>query len=125
MLTIFENPEFGSVRLIMQNDAPWFVANDVCTALGLDNVGQAMSSLDEDEKDSIIINDGTPGNPTRAIISEPGLYSLVLRSRKPEAKIFKRWITHEVLPSIRKHGLYGKEEVINSMLTILTTPYLS
>ncbi len=88
------------------NGEPWFVAKDVCDVLDLGNTGQALNSLDSDEKNSITINDGNPGNPTKTIISESGMYSLVLRSRKPEAKAFKRWITSEVLPSIRKHGGY-------------------
>ena len=78
----------------------------MCESLGLSNVGQAIASLDDDEKGSITIDDGTPGNPNKAIITEAGLYSLILRSRKPEAKAFKRWVTHEVLPAIRKDGGY-------------------
>lgn len=85
---------------------PWFVAKDVCDVLELSNVGQALARLDDDEKSSITLNDGTPGNPNRAIVSESGLYALVLASRKPEAHEFKRWVTHEVLPQIRKTGGY-------------------
>ena len=106
-LKIFEKPEFGSVRVVEKDGDPWFVAKDVCEALELDNVGQALSSLDDDEKNTIIINDGIPGNPNRAIVSEPGIYSLILRSRKPEAKAFKRWLVHDVIPTIRKTGSYG------------------
>ena len=87
---------------------PWFVAKEVCDVLGLGKVGQAVTSLDDNEKNTIIINDGIPGNPNRLIINEPGLYGLVLRSRKPEAKAFKKWVKHEVLPKIRKTGHYGK-----------------
>lgn len=86
---VFTNEDFGSVRALTIDSAPWFVAKDVCDALGLSNVGQAIVGLDEDEKDSITIDDGTPGNPNKAIITEAGLYSLILRSRKPEAKRFK------------------------------------
>ena len=85
---------------------PWFVAKDVCDVLELSNVGQALARLDDDEKSSITLNDGTPGNPNRAIVSESGLYALVLASRKPEAHEFQRWVTHEVLPQIRKIGGY-------------------
>ena len=85
---------------------PWFVAKDVCDVLELSNVGQALARLDDDEKSSITLNDGTPGNPNRAIVSESGLYALVLASRKPEAHEFQRWVTHEVLPQIRKTGGY-------------------
>lgn len=89
-----------------ENGSPWFVAKDVCDVLGLNNVGQALTRLDDDEKSSIILNDGTPGTPNKAIVSESGLYSLILASRKPDAHEFKRWITHEVLPTIRKTGGY-------------------
>lgn len=70
--------------------------------LGLNNVSQALTRLDNDEKNSIILNDGNPGTPTKTIVSESGLYSLIIASRKPEAHEFKRWVTHEVLPSTRK-----------------------
>ena len=103
----FESQEFGTIRAMRGEDGePWFVAKDVCDALGLGNVGQALARLDEDEKSSITLNDGTPGNPNKAIVSEPGLYALVLASRKPSAKRFKRWVTHEVLPALRRDGAY-------------------
>jgi len=94
-------------RIVDIDGNPWWLAKDVCEILGLENVSQAISRLDEDEKSFIIINDGTPGTPNRAAINEPGLYSLILRSSKPEAKTFRRWVTHEVLPQIRKTGVYG------------------
>lgn len=76
--------------------------------LGLDNVTKALLTLDDDEKGLTIIQ--TPGGPQKInIINEPGLYSLILRSRKPEAKQFKRWVTHEVLPEIRRTGKYDEE----------------
>ena len=106
-LQIFANPEFGNIRIVRIDDEPWFVAVDVCKALEIGNPAQALSRLDEDEKNNTIIsNEGIAGNPTKAIINEPGLYTLVLSSRKPEAKTFKRWVTHEVLPAIRKTGGY-------------------
>ncbi len=95
----------------------WFVAKDVCAILGLNNVGQALTRLDDDEKSSITLNDGTPGTPNKAIVSESGLYSLTLASRKPEAREFKRWVTHEVLPSIRKHGAYMTKQTLAKALT--------
>ena len=104
---VFSSKEFGKLRAVRGEDGePWFVAKDVCDALGLGNVGQALARLDEDEKSSITLNDGTPGNPNKSIVSESGLYALVLASRKPEAHAFKRWVTHEVLPSIRRDGGY-------------------
>lgn len=103
-LKIFEKSEFGFIRIVMRNNEPWFVAKDVCDCLELD-LASGARGLDEDEKGLHIVQ--TPGGPQEmSIISEPGLYSLILRSRKPEAKAFKRWITHEVIPSIRHHGGY-------------------
>ena len=88
-LKIFEKPEFGSVRVVEKDGDPWFVAKDVCEALELDNVGQALSSLDDDEKNTIIINDGIPGNPNRAIfVSEFGI-SRAMKSRSGASKRLK------------------------------------
>lgn len=100
-----------------ENGNPWFVAKDACDVLGLNNVGQALTRLDDDEKSSITLNDGTPGTPNKSIVSESGIYSLILASRKPEAHDFKRWVTHEVLPSIRKHGIYATENTIDQILS--------
>lgn len=85
---------------------PWFVAADVCRVLGLGNSSQAIAKLDDDEKSGVIISDPHGREQVTRFISESGLYALVLSSRKPEAKAFKRWITHEVIPSIRKTGGY-------------------
>ena len=104
------------VRVIDRDGNPWFIAKDACDVLGLDNVGQALAGLDDDERGFITIADGTPGNPNRAIVSEPGLYSLILRSRKPEARAFKRWVTHEVIPSIRKTGSFAIPESREQLL---------
>ncbi|MBF1107083.1 MAG: phage antirepressor KilAC domain-containing protein [Solobacterium sp.] len=106
-LKVFNNVMFGNVRIILRDNEPWFVAKDVCDCLDIGNSRQALSRLDDDEKNSVILNDGIAGNPTKAIVNEYGLYSLVMSSRKPEAKEFKRWVTHEVLPSIRKYGTYS------------------
>lgn len=106
-LQVFNNAMFGNVRIILQDNEPWFVAKDVCDCLEINNSRQALSRLDSDEKNSVILNDGTQGNPEKSVVNEYGLYSLVLSSRKPEAKEFKRWITHEVLPSLRKYGTYS------------------
>lgn len=105
-LQIFKNNQFGNVRIVMKEQEPWFVAKDVCNCLEINNSRQALIRLDDDEKSSVILNDGTPGNPEKSIVNEYGLYSLVLSSRKPEAKEFKRWITHDVIPQIRKTGQY-------------------
>lgn len=88
-----------------ENGDPLFVAIDVCKALGIADVGRAMSRLDEDEKGVRLTH--TPGGTQNlSIVNESGLYNLVLSSRKPKAKAFKRWMTHEVLPAIRKQGGY-------------------
>lgn len=105
-LMIFENDAFGKVRTLNLNGEPWFVAADVCSVLDLSNPTIAVSRLDEDERAKF--NLGRQGDAT--IVNEPGLYTLVLGSRKPEAKAFKRWITHEVIPAIRKHGVYITDE---------------
>lgn len=102
-LQIFNNAIFGNVRIIMQNNEPWFVAKDVCDCLEHTNTTMALQRLDDDERTKL--NLGRQGETN--VINEYGLYSLVLSSRKPEAKEFKRWITHEVLPSIRKYGVYN------------------
>lgn len=117
-LTIFKNADFGEVRTVMQDGEPWFVAADVCRALEIGNTSQALSRLDNDERfTTLISNEGAAtGKSNMAFINEPGLYSLVLGSRKPEAKAFKRWITHEVIPSIRKTGVYAAPTVDSEMM---------
>lgn len=103
---IFENEEFGKIRTVNIDGEPWFVAKDVCDILGVKNPRQAMTRLDDFEKNTVILNDGNKGNPNMTIISESGFYILVLSSRKPIAKPFQIWVTREVLPSIRKTGGY-------------------
>ena len=113
-LMIFENPEFGAVRSILIDSDPWFVAADVCKALELEKTNRALSRLDDDEKGAHSVS--TPGGRQRmSIISESGLYSLILGSRKTEARAFKRWITHEVIPSIRKHGAYMTDSLLDAL----------
>ena len=102
----FNNEEFGEVRTVMVSGEPWFVAVDVCKALELSNPTVAVSRLDEDERSKF--NLGRQGEGT--IVNEAGLYSLILGSRKPEAKAFKRWITHDIIPAIRKTGGYIQGE---------------
>ena len=105
-IQIFNNEEFGEVRTVMVSDEPWFVAADVCKALELSNPTVAVSRLDEDERAKF--NLGRQGEGI--VVNEAGLYSLILGSRKPEAKVFKRWITHDVIPAIRKTGGYIQGE---------------
>ncbi|MNY83858.1 hypothetical protein D3C78_00010 [compost metagenome] len=98
-----------AVRVFTQNNQPWFVANDVCEALGYSNTSKAIGDhLDEDERSTITNSESRNGGGKLVIISESGLYALVLRSRKPEARKFAKWVTSEVLPSIRKTGSYGQ-----------------
>lgn len=109
-LSTFVNDQFGSVRTLTIDGEPWFVAADVCRALGLEQTHKALHRLDSDEVGGGI-KIPHPQSPEKmievSIVSESGLYSLVLASRKPEAKAFKRWITHEVIPAIRKTGAYA------------------
>ena len=104
---IFENPEFGRVRTVSVDNEPWFFAKDVCDALSV-ATNHVRESLDEDEVSNLRTTEIGPefGGKAPLIVSEAGLYSLILKSRKPEAKAFKRWITHEVIPAIRKTGGY-------------------
>lgn len=96
-----------------ENGEPWFVAKDVCDILGHSNVSMALDRLDDDERSKF--NLGRQGETN--IVNEAGLYSLVLGSRKPEAHEFKRWVTHEVLPSIRRHGAYMTESTLEKAVT--------
>ncbi|GAA1887563.1 hypothetical protein GCM10009837_06590 [Streptomyces durmitorensis] len=107
---VFTFPETAQhVRSVMIDAKPWWLATDVCAVLSISNVGNALSRVDEADKSSIRIADGTPGNPNKAIVNESGLYDLVLDSRKPEARAFRRWITDEVVPSLRQTGSYSVE----------------
>ena len=116
-LMIFESADFGRVRSVLKDGAPWFVAVDVCKALGLNQVTRAMSRLDSDEGGLLEVPH--PQNTDKTIeinaVSEAGLYHLILCSKKPEARAFKRWITHEVVPSIRKHGAYMTDALLSRM----------
>lgn len=100
----FMAPEGSQLRVMDRDGEPWFVASDVCRCLELGNTAMAISRLDDDERGISSID--THGVQEFSIVSEAGLYSLVLGSRKPEAKAFKRWVTHDVLPSIRRTGGY-------------------
>ena len=112
-LQIFDNKEFGRIRVIEQNGEPWFIAKNVCDILGLTNPTVSLQRLDADEVTKFNLG-GLVGEVNA--VSEYGLYSLVLGSRKPEAREFKRWITHEVIPAIRKHGGYLTADKIEEAL---------
>lgn len=125
-LKIFENETFGQIRAMEKDGEPWFVAADVCRALDIGNSSEAVSRLDADERMTVDSTEGHSGQRGGAqrfnIVNEPGLYALVLGSRKPEAKAFKRWITHEVIPSIRRHGAYMTPETLEA--AIMNPDYL-
>lgn len=109
-VVVFNNDQYGQVRMVMRGGEPWFVAKDVCACLGLTNTSKAVSTLEEGEKG--ITNGYTlGGDQYMLIVSEPGLYDLVSRSRKPYAKAFWHWVRHEVLVSIRKTGGYSKTPI--------------
>jgi|SRR5208337_3455659 len=105
-LKTFEYEKNAKVRTVERDGEIWWVAKDVCDVLGIANARMAVSRLDEDERDTVSLADGNRGNPNITIINEAGLYNLILRSEKPEAKKFKRWVTHEVIPQIRKTGKF-------------------
>ena len=102
-----------NVRTAMICGEPWFVAADICRILEIRNPTMALDRLDEDERTLISIEGASNGLEVN-VVNEPGMYALILGSRKPEAKAFKRWVTHEVIPSIRKHGVYATEEFLEN-----------
>ena len=112
-IKIFDNPEFGKVRTMEINGAPYFVGKDVSEILGYSDTNKAIAMhVDDEDK----LNDKTAsslGQRGGWLINESGLYSLILSSKLPKAKEFKRWVTSEVLPSIRKHGAYAVDELLN------------
>lgn len=113
----FSNNEFGEIRVLEVNNEPWFVGKDVAEVLGYANTRSALRThTDEEDKSEVAIHDGSQ-NRNMTIINESGLYSLILSSKMENAKKFKRWVTSEVLPSIRKHGAYMTENTIEKALT--------
>lgn len=115
-LKIFENPNFGQVRTLDHDGAPWFVGKDVAEALGYSNTRDALAvHVKEHHKAAVAIHDGSQ-NRSQVIIDEAGLYSLVLRSKLPTAEAFQEWVTSEVLPAIRKHGGYLTPEKVEEAL---------
>lgn len=119
-LKVFDNPEFGEIRTVDIDNEPWFVGKDVAEILGYSNTKDALiSHVDEEDKRIIQKSDNTTLDiPNRGLtlINESGLYALVLSSKLPTAKAFKRWITHDVIPSIRKHGAYMTPEKLQEAI---------
>lgn len=115
-LRIFNYGE-NQVRTVEIDGAMWFVGKDVAEVLGYSNPRDALAKhVDEEDRNTVAIRDGK-GNPNQTIINESGLYSLILSSKLPTAKEFKRWVTSEVLPTIRKHGAYATPETLEEMLS--------
>ena len=111
----YENSE---IRTVEKDGEPWFVGKDVAAVLGYSNTRDALAKhVDDEDKNTVVIRDGIQGNPNTIVINESGLYSLVLSSKLPNAKKFKRWVTSEVLPSIRKHGAYMTDQTLEQALT--------
>ncbi len=112
-LQIFENPEFGSVRTITINNEPWFVASDIAKTLGYRMASDLTRRIDEEDKGTHLVS--TPsGEQKMSVINESGLYEAILNSKIQSAKKFKHWVTSEVLPSIRKYGMYAVDELVNN-----------
>ena len=125
---VFTDEEFGDIRTITINSEPWFAAVDVCRALEIKNVSDALKRLDDDERMTIDLTDSHSGQRGGAqsmiFVNEPGLYSLVLSSRKPGAKRFKRWITHDVIPALRKTGSYSVKPLTATQMFIAAAKVL-
>lgn len=119
-LQIFENSEFAKIRTIMdENNEVWFVGKDIAENLGYANTRDSLIRHveDEDKKDGVVIHDAIGRKQTPTLINESGLYSLILSSKLPQAKKFKRWITSEVLPSIRQEGIYMTKQKANEIFS--------
>ena len=114
-LQVFSHDEFGSVRTLLIGNEPYFVGKDVTDILGYSNSRDALSRhVAEEDRDAVGIHDAIGREQLTIFINESGLYSLILSSKLPAAKRFKHWITSEVLPAIRKHGVYAVDEVLNN-----------
>jgi prophage antirepressor-like protein len=122
-LQIFNN-EFGSVRTVVIDGEPWFVGKDVAEILGYSNSRKAIGDhVDDEDRSKVAIRDTIGREQIATVINESGLYSLIMSSKLPQAKKFKRWVTAEVLPSIRKNGMYTIDELLDNpdlLLSIVT-----
>ena len=114
-IQIFENEEFGQVRVIQQEGVPWWVLKEVCAVLGLKSPHKVAERLDEDERNLIPLIDSLGRMQPTTIINESGLYAVILRSDKATAREFRKWITTHVLPAIRQHGAYISSDTLSRM----------
>lgn len=121
-LQVFNNTEFGSIRTAAIDGEPFFVGKDVAEVLGYSNTRDALTRhVDaEDKTDGVAIRDAIGREQTPVLINESGLYSLILSSKLPKAKVFKHWVTSEVLPAIRKHGVYAVDQMLNDPDALIT-----
>lgn len=123
LLEVFTfNQNSTPIRVQVINDEPWFVAKDVCEVLGITNSRDAVSRLDDDEKATSVLPTRF-GDKEMNLVNESGLYNLIFQSRKSEAKSFRKWVTSEVLPSIRKKGYYGIMQKDNNYIDLRHIPY--
>ncbi|WP_346877144.1 phage antirepressor [Clostridium sp. UBA5712] len=117
-IEIFKNEEFGQVRILTRDNEPWFVGKDIAEILGYTNSRKALlDHVEQEDKfigDGVTIRDSIGREQSPVVINESGLYSLILSSKLPSAKKFKRWVTSDVLPSIRKHGMYATDELLDN-----------
>ncbi|HEM3886011.1 TPA: phage antirepressor KilAC domain-containing protein, partial [Streptococcus suis] len=115
-LQIFKNEQFGEVQLVEINNEPWFIGKEIAEILGYKNSRDALSKHVDEEDKGVAKRDTLGGSQDQVIINESGLYSLILKSKLPQAKQFKRWVTSEVLPAIRKHGGYLTDNKLEEAL---------
>lgn len=117
-VTVFDHEVFGQIRAVIINGEPFFVAKDISDILEYSETERMTRRLDEDEKTNLPFRgDGSNYQTNITVITESGLYNAITGSKKPEAKAFKKWVTSDVLPSIRKHGFYGTDDWVNSALS--------
>lgn len=122
-ITIFKNSEFGEIRTTEIGGEPWLVGKDVAEILGYSNTRDALNKHVDEEDKGVAKCDTLGGMQNLTVINESGLYSLILGSKLPSTRAFKHWVTSEVLPSIRKHGMYAKDEILDNpdlMIAVFT-----
>lgn len=115
-LQVFKNDNYGEIRTVLKNDQIWFVAKDICNVLGIENHRDTITRLSDKQRESVLM-DTLGGKQKVTAINESGLYKIVFKSRKPEAEKFTDWVTSEVLPSIRKHGMYATDNFVEAALS--------